>query len=300
MRIQIITRDNGWGLTRDVRVLKHAVLKARPDAVVEFTDWRSPTPSARFDVNVFLELVNQQFFGQAPRNVLVPNPEWFMLEWLPLLERGITEVWAKTQDARRTFSHHHGNVKFVGWTSDDQMAEGVTREKVLVHLAGASSAKGTEEVIAAMRLLPQFHLTLVSKKAWRDLPENITHHMELDPPTFRKLQNVAMIHLCPSSYEGFGHYINEARSVRAVIISTNAAPMSELVHVSYGAAASVKSVSNQNLAQHKHVDPDSLAAVITAVMKCNPETLAGLGKKARAAYLGDRATFESHIAQALA
>lgn len=300
MRVQIISRDNGWGLTRDVRVLKQAVLKARPDAVVEFTDWKSPKPSARFDINVFLELVNAQFFGQAPRNVLVPNPEWFLLEWLPLLERGITEVWAKTQDARRIFAHHHRNVKFTGWTSDDQMADGVVREKVLVHLAGASSAKGTDEVIAAMRQLPDHHLTLVSKKAWPGLPANITRHMDMDPQPFRELQNRAMVHLCPSSYEGFGHYINEARSVGAVIITTNADPMSELVHVSYGAAAAVKSVSNQNLAQHKHVYPSSLAAVIAAVMKCSSETLASLGAKARHAYLADRATFEDNIAKAIA
>lgn len=299
MRIQLITRDNGWGLTKDVRVLQRAILKARPDAHVEFTDWKSPKPSARFDMNVFLELVNAQFFGQAPRNVLVPNPEWFVLEWLPLLNRGITEVWAKTHDARRIFANHHGNVIYTGWSSEDNLM--VTERRVeLVHLAGGSSAKGTAEVIEAMRRLPQFALTLVSKNAFSGLPVNITHHTELKAEAFRELQNRAMVHLCPSSYEGFGHYINEARSVGAMIITTNADPMSELVDKSYGAAAAVKSVSNQNLAQHKHVDSGSLASVIAAVMNCSFETLAGLGKKARAAYLADRATFESNIVKALA
>lgn len=299
MRIQIITRDNGWGLSHDIRVLSSAIGKSHPSAIVEFTDWRSPKRDARFDINIFLELVNEQFFGQAPRNIIVPNPEWYISEWLRLLDRGITEVWAKTYDAKSVFSIRHKNTKYSGWTSDDRILD-VPREKRMVHLAGGSSAKGTEAVVEAMRMLPDLSLTLVSRVRPGAMPDNIEWIGRMDDAAFRELQNRAMVHLCPSSYEGFGHYINEARSVGAVIITTNAAPMSELVHVSYGAAASVKSVSNQNLAQHKHVDPESLAAVIAAVMKCSPEALAGLGKKARAAYLGDRATFEANIAKALA
>ena len=38
-----------------------------------------------------------------------------------------------------------------------------------------------------------------------------------------------MVHICPSAREGFGHYINEARSVGAVVLTIDAAPMSEFV-----------------------------------------------------------------------
>ena len=45
----------------------------------------------------------------------------------------------------------------------------------------------------------------------------------------RWLRNIHGVHICPSEMEGFGHYINEARSVKALVIGSNASPMNELV-----------------------------------------------------------------------
>jgi hypothetical protein len=43
-----------------------------------------------------------------------------------------------------------------------------------------------------------------------------------------KLQMQAGIHVCPSSTEGFGHYINEARAIGRLVMVPDAPPMNEV------------------------------------------------------------------------
>lgn len=301
MRVQIITKDNGLGLSHDIRVLSDAILAAHPAASITVTDWQKPTPGFTCDINVFLELLNGHFLGQAKRNIFVPNPEWYLANmWGSVLPR-LTEVWAKTEDCLRIFTGLHKNVVLSGWTSEDVRMPQVDRIHRMIHVAGGSSAKGTKQVIRAMRMLPDHRLCLVSKKPWPEaLPQNVELMENPSDPILRGAQNACLVHLCPSSYEGFGHYINEARSCGAFIITTNAAPMNELVNLAYGAGASVVSTSRQHMATHHHVDPGSLASVIDQVMKAPASTLAMLGARARSAYEVERAAFHSFIQKRLA
>lgn len=296
MRIRIVSRDNGWGLSRDYAVLRDAILLARPDASVEFVDWQS-RPSGVVDIHFYLELLPSHLFGLARRNVAVPNPEWFPHAWLPLL-RNCSEVWAKTNDCLNIFHQHHRNVVRTGWTSPDRWID-VVKERRVVHLAGASSAKGTNEVIQAMALLPDIEATVVWKHAIPHPPPNVRVTGNLDEATFRLLQATAAIHLCPSSYEGYGHYVNEARSVGACIIGTNAEPMTDLVRPGYAIGAAVAHTSFQHLAQHKHVSVESLAECIRAGWNAPMGTIEELGRRARSAYLSDRDEFHARVAELL-
>lgn len=295
MRVQLITKDNSWGLSQDVAVLRGALIAVGGTMEVDFNDWRSPKNVAakHYDLNVFLEEIpDTRFCRQAVRNVLVPNPEWF---WNVAHLRHVDEVWAKTRDCERIFSSRHKSVKYIGWTSGDRYLPEVPKEKMMVHLAGASSAKGTAEVMKAMKKLPDLRLILASEKPWPNCPPNIEQHGRMDAEAFVLLQNRAAIHLCPSSYEGFGHYLNEARSAGAAIITTNADPMAELVSPSFGFGASVGHVTTQNLAVHKHVDADSLAEMISMAMALPLESLLNLGINARAAYLAGREEFLANL-----
>ena len=296
MRVQLITRDNGLGLSHDVRVLRSALVGISGDRMeVLTTDWQATVRADRFDLNIFLELVNPAHFKTAKRNVLVPNPEWFASEWRRHLS-GFDEVWAKTRDCERIFQGlTPGRVRFTGWTSNDLKDPTIRKERKLLHVAGGSSAKGTAAVLDAMRRLPKHHLTVVSGRPIQSAPDNVTVLGRQSDQELRDLMNSHAIHLCPSSYEGFGHYLNEARSVGAFIVTTNAEPMSELVTPDFGIGAAVAHTSVQNLAMHKHVDAASLARCINLAMDVPLEVLTGLGARAREAYELESIDFEHRL-----
>lgn len=298
MRVRIISRNNGWGLSQDIAILRSALVGISGQSItVEYADWRA-LPAGKADLNIFLELLNPAWYSFADRNVLVPNPEWFMVAWLPHL-KALEAVWCKTHDATRIFAQHHPRTEYIGWTSRDCLDAKVPRERSLIHIAGDSVSKGTRHVIAAMAMLPEYHLTLLTSQKWGPLPPNITLRGRLESEEFLVEQNRHMIHLCPSTYEGFGHYINEARSVGAFIITTNAAPMNELVTEEFGMGCAVASTGPERMGYAHQADPAALADCIRLAMRAPEESLRGCGVKARAAYLAGRSEFDDNLISAL-
>lgn len=300
MRIQIITKDNGLGLSHDFRVLKEAIAKARPDADVALVDWQSHSMGKRSDVNIFLELLSAEFIRMASRNIFVPNPEWYFSDrWSGLLAR-MDEVWAKTDDCCAIFQRLHRNVVKSGWTSDNRMRITVPVKKAMLHVAGGSSAKGTDQVIEAMAGLPNHHLTLVTRIQRGRVPSNVEVITNPSDDRLAELQSSHLVHLCPSSYEGFGHYLNEARSCAAFVITTDAAPMNEFVDRQTGAGVAPYAYERQNMATHAKIKAGDLADVIRAVMSADEAVLRKIGERSRERYLRERALFHGFIRQALA
>ena len=98
------------------------------------------------------------------------------------------------------------------------------------------------------------------------------------------LLNACIIHLCPSMYEGFGHYINEARSTGAVILTTDRPPMNEFItdkrFLVEGQRARV-----HNLVPLFKVNTIDLSNKIQAVFNMDFEELEQIGIENRKKYL---------------
>jgi len=96
--INLIARDNGFGLSRDLRLLQTALTASGHAVSISAVRrgrlrklgyaclvsagrasrrLRGRDPVA-FDLNLMLEHVRSEFFPQARANVLMPNPEWFL------------------------------------------------------------------------------------------------------------------------------------------------------------------------------------------------------------------------------
>ena len=71
-------------------------------------------------------------------------------------------------------------------------------------------------------------------------------HDFLPKSKLQALQNQCGFHICPSETEGFGHYIMEALSCSAVVVTTNAPPMNEFI-LTVGAWLDIKAPGHNTL-----------------------------------------------------
>ncbi|WP_328590639.1 glycosyltransferase [Pseudoxanthomonas winnipegensis] len=313
-RVRLITRDNGVGLRRDLVIMSRALASAQIGSqALAFGGSRmgnnlrqararlGALATGRIETQIFLERVYRGCLPAARRNVLVPNPEWMLDKWLPLLPR-FERVLCKTRHAERVFGALGCETRYIGFTSEDRFDASVPRRRAFLHVAGRSTAKGTEAVVQAWLRHPEWPtLTVVQS---RDVPRivapNIHHRLDyLDDAQLRELQNAHAFHLCPSEAEGFGHYLVEALSTGAVVITTDGEPMNELVTPERGLLLQPSAQRAMALGTRYRVEAEAIEAVVERALALSPETCAALGEAARAFFLDNDAAFPQRLAQAL-
>jgi hypothetical protein len=209
-------------------------------------------------------------------------------------------VFALTHHAVPIFERLGKSVDYVGFTSEDRIDRAVLRERAFFHLAGRSSNKGTEALLALWRQHPHWPmLTVVQnpRAAKRGAPAaNIRHLIDyLDDAALKRLQNAHRFHLCPSETEGFGHYLVEAMSIGAVTLTVDAAPMNEMVTPERGVRVVVARTGTQNLAVTNFFDENAMAAAIERVMALDDAELDRLGAAARAWFEANDRQFRERI-----
>lgn len=321
--INLIARDIGFGLSRDLRLLA-AALASRGHAVSvsairrgklrKLADpWRLRLRSAarrlagrgaaEFDVNLMLEEIRNEYLPLARRNALLPNPEWFR----PQDQRGLGAidcVFAKTRHAESIFSALGCRVAYTGFTSEDRHDPSVARERAFFHLAGRSRNKNTEPLLELWRQRPHWpRLTVVqdARTARVAVPAaNIDLRVgHIDDGQLRRLQNAHRFHLCPSQTEGFGHYLVEALGVGAVTLTLDAAPMNELVAPERGVLVPVARSATQNLATTHFFAAAAMERAIDYLIGMSDAECERIGSAARAWFLDNDRAFPDRLDAAI-
>lgn len=314
--IRLISRDNGVGLTRDLALMSEA-LRAAGMTVEQVgfggTGMRTRLRTAglwgermlrgKVPVQVFSERVYPHCLRLAARNLLVPNPEWLLPKWLPLLSR-FEAVLCKTRHAERIFRTMGFRTRFIGFTSEDRHDPCVARQRAFFHLAGRSSAKGTQVVLDTWRRHPEWPLLTVVQNprtaGGQVRAANIDHRLEyLDDAQLRHLQNAHLFHLCPSETEGFGHYLMEAMSVGAVTLATGAEPMNELVTEERGILIPPTSSRRRQLASYYYVDAAGIEAAVERALALPEARLAELSARAREHFVLNDQAFSARFCHAV-
>ncbi len=315
--IRIISRDNGVGLSRDMRLLADA-LRADGRCRVELLGFGSNNSRNRLrearlrlgqlwrgraDVQLFVERVYERCLPAGKINLLVPNPEWFLPKWQRLLPR-FDGVLCKTFEAQELFQQLGCSSEYVGFTSDDHYLPEVPRERAFFHLAGRSSAKGTKVLVEAWQRNPQWpRLTVVqsAKKARAVDAANIVYHTGyLDEAQLRQLQNAHLFHACPSRAEGFGHYIMEGLGVGAIVLTTDGAPMNELVTTDRGLLIATCGSEPDNLGTRYSVSVEAVEQAVEQALALAPEKLQQLSASARGYFLANDQAFGERLRGAVA
>jgi mannosyltransferase len=288
--VLVVARDNHYGLARDVKLLRAAFGMERTGFAAARTrgimSWLLRRRHARTIVH--LERVHPGWVTAGERNLLVPNQERFPRRHIDRLAR-IDLVLAKTAHAAEIFSALGRPSRFLGFSAEDRLDRSVERDwSRFFHLAGGSTLKGTEDIVALWRTHPEWPDLMLVQKAGNapgNLPPNIVLIQGyLSDSELRRQQNACGIHLCPSRAEGWGHHIVEGLSVGAVVVTTDGPPMNELVDAGCGLLVPVVSSEPRHLGTCYHVDTTALEQSIETLLAMPDAEKAAFGAAARRRY----------------
>jgi len=306
--LNIIARTNGVGLDRDVSIIRKIASAAGYQVTVSHSRGISPLyrwlpQKKQFEANIFLERVFPRWLGSADVNILVPNQERFPHRHVKHLSK-LSAIFCKSQHALEIFSKLHPTCHFTGFTSENLSDHTVPREKnTFFHLAGKSTLKGTETLLDLWNKHPEWpQLTLVQAKgnAPESVPPNITLHSGyLSNEEIAHLYNAHPTHLCPSRSEGWGHYIVEAMSCGALVITSDGPPMNELVTPERGILTGIAKSEARHLGTNFFVDETQLEKAIQQVIDSPTDAWTAQRQAARSWALENESAFEQRLIAAL-
>jgi hypothetical protein len=326
--INLLAWDNQRGLSHDIRLLSETLVSLGHEVHVTRLGshrndgcWKSRMLRLRmwwlrlrtgnrkatlYDVNIALEHVRPTFFALARLNLLIPNPEWMSPRSQRYLSR-FDAILCKTRYAVDVFTALGCHAVHIGFHSIDCFDEKLPRQETFLHLAGASRMKGTKRLLALWQRHPEWPklLLLQSPRTAVRLSQahaaNIEHRVCYldDIREIRRLQNSHRFHLCLSETEGWGHYIAEAMSCRAVVFTCDAPPMNELVTTARGVLVPTTEPTPFNLITLYPFDEVALEAAIERTMTMPGSQRDALGEQAREWFLSNGAAFSGRLDAAL-
>lgn len=328
MRVNLIARHNGLGLSRDIEIMRRTLARLGCEVHVtalgeadERRRWRLGRPrqaklnqlrqwlarrwrSPRFDLNIMFEHVWPSHLATARWNVALPNPEWFDDKDRRHLS-AIDQVWAKTRQGEQLFQALGRRTCWIGFDGLQQAAPPPARDadQLFFHLAGGSRTKGTHRLLALWARHPEWPTLTVVGRLAEPRPASAANirliQDYLDEASLLELQRAHRFHLCPSEAEGYGHYIVEAMAQGALPITVDAPPMNELVTAERGLLVACRPGDPMGLVTTQLFDEHAMEQAIEQALQINEEAFAQRSQQALRWVHDNRQGFAGRVQHAL-
>jgi glycosyltransferase involved in cell wall biosynthesis len=254
MSIRIIVHSKEGGIYIDAQIYASIL----PNSYIVVKGERDTKRAAW---NVYIEhlhdIEKKDAFPAQSRAFMV-NQE-MLCDWDLKYIKSMNVILCKTKLAKRIMGAHHAKCVYTSFTSmlprNVEAVRYAVRPTIFVHLAGSSPMKNTDVVIKAWRVveanMPDAKLFITSRPlnnkfaplklhadAKRDTFFNIVDTMRygnaymcefVSSEKLAQIMSMSHVYVCPSAAEGWGHYLNDGRLARRLVITTDAPPMNELI-----------------------------------------------------------------------
>ena len=196
------------------------------------------------------------------------------------------------------------NVIYTGFSSLDKYIPSIQKNyRKYLHLAGKSPYKGTTNVIKAWKSHPEWpELILICRINIEGLNEikNYKNIKVLDKylpeNELVEIMNRCGVHVCSSYHEGFGHYINEAKSVKSVVLYTNAPSMNEFFNNQIGIPINTSYVEIiNNICPKYTTSPTDIEEAVEITLEMTIRDMEEMGERTRLDFLYNDTNFKTRI-----
>lgn len=284
------TRLHNWRLHRDL------IRQAR--------SYRSNTKRKPYDLCICIEDIVPTAFHIAERIALVPCQEWFKESQRKQAIK-LDAVLCASRLAETIFSRIGAKTHYTGFTTftPEETEPECQDYGCCLHVAGRSFTKGTPTVIEAWRRHPEWPmLTVLGTGGYRigAIPDNVNvidRFVSIEEKQL--LQSRHGIHLCPSESESYGHTIAEGMSVAALVITTNAPPMNELITPERGMLVDVSAIQPRGLDYRYLVNVNTLEQSMAKVWSLSIEERKALGQQAKKTFRQSKRDFKREMSLVL-
>lgn len=275
--------NNSMGLWNDANIFIDAVFDKYALPVVHFEQYAKNAPLgewlvANLDITKFENMID------TPRTLLCKTLQTYEI----LTSHPLTK---------------HHRLYYTGFTSVDKYTPEVEKDfHKFIHIPGKSPYKNTNGVITVWEKHPEWPLlTIIGRQGTvrKTKAKNINVISRfLDEQELRVIMNNHGVHICPSAHEGFGHYLNEARSTGAVVMYTDAPPMNEFCQdgiTGISIQAYLKDTINFTICPRYAFHTRDFEKAMHRVLSMNDKDMKTISNNTRDAYVKGKKTFTSNI-----